>query len=408
MRRADPVQLTIVEVFPRLLIVAGLLHAAVLSSVAVQQRRDAFTGSMTDPAIDYLHAPLTDPVSKLAAAIADGSAQLTFDAGTGYLMSVLRRLDVPVESQVLVYSQTSLQGPMISRRNPRALYFNDTVAVGWVRGAPVLEFAAQDPRQGVVFYRLEQRESASPRLERSTECLRCHIAWETLAVPGAMVLSTGPDDAAGYATGGVVDDRDPIASRWGSWYVTGRSIPPQHLGTAIASPPWAASRADLTRYPSPPTDVVALMVLEHQTHAMNLLTYLGWEARVGASAARLDDIVRLLVDYFLFVDEAPLPRRVEGSSEFAARFAARGPRDSRGRSLRELDLERRLMKYPCSYMIYSPAFDALPEAVRDRVYRRIIDVLDGTATDKKYARLSADDRRAVRDILRDTKRGFPG
>ncbi len=392
--------------FPRLL-TAALLLLAVSVANAVGQRQDAFLGSLNDPAIDYLHSPLTDPVSALARSLADGTTALTFDAGTGYLRSILEALRVPVDSQVLVYSQTSLQAPMISRRNPRALYFNDTVAVGWVRGAPVLELAAQDARQGVVFYRLTQQEPRTPQLERSTECLRCHIAWETLAVPGMMVLSTGPDDAAGYATGGVVDHRDPIPTRWGSWFVTGRSIPSRHLGTAVTSPPWAAAQADLTGYLSKHSDVVALMVLEHQTHAMNLLTYLGWEARVGASDARLDDIVRQLVDYFLFVDEPPLPQRIAGSSTFAQSFAARGPRDNRGRSLREFDLERRLMKYPCSYMIYSPAFDALPAAIRDRVYRRIIEVLDAPASEKKYARLSADDRRAIREILQDTKSDFP-
>jgi hypothetical protein len=386
---------------------AAVFFAAAASSVAVQQGRDAFIGSINDPAIDYLHAPLTDPVSRLASAIEDGKTSLTFDAATGYLASVLQQLDVPVESQVLVTSQTSLQAPMISRSNPRALYFNDSVAVGWVRGAPVLELASQDPRQGTIFYRLDQRDTPRPRLERSTECLRCHIAWETLAVPGPMVLSTGPDDAAGYATGGVVDHRDPIPSRWGSWYVTGRSIPPQHLGMAITAPPWAAAKADLTGYLTPHSDVVALMTLEHQTHAANLITYLGWEGRVGASPGRLDQIVRLLVDYFLFVDEAPLPQHVEGSSAFAGRFAARGPRDRRGRSLREFDLDRRLMKYPCSYMIYSPAFDALPAEIRDRVYRRILEVLDAPASEKKYARLSGDDRRAVREILGETKPDFP-
>jgi hypothetical protein len=392
----------------RFLLTAWLVAyaAAVSARRAEQTREDAFIGSFTDPAIDYLHGPLTDPVTRLAESLDRGDGRLRFDAGTGYLMSVLEHLHVPVASQVLVYSQTSLQAPMINRTNPRALYFNDTVAVGWVRGAPVLELASQDSRQGVVFYRLDQRESARPRLERSTECLRCHVSWETLAVPGMMVLSTGPDDAAGYATGGVVDDRDPIASRWGSWYVTGRSLPMQHLGTSITRPPWAAARADLSLYPSPHSDVVALMVLEHQTHAMNLVTYLGWEARVGASSARIDRIVRELVDYFLFVDEAPLPRRVEGSSAFARQFAAGGPRDDEGRSLTALDLNTRLMRYPCSYMIYSPAFDALPLPVRHRIYQRILDVLAAPATDARYARLSADDRRAIREILEDTKPDF--
>ncbi len=265
---------------------------ATTTSIAAQ-RQDAFVGSLSDPSIDYLHAPLNDPVSALARDIEDGAAILKFDAATGYLISVLDRLNVPVESQVLVYSQTSLQAPMIGRANPRAIYFNDTVAIGWVRGSSVLELASHDPRQGVVFYRLDQRESARPRLDRSTGCLRCHISWDTLAVPGMMVLSTGPDDAAGYATGGVVDVRDPIPSRWGSWYLTGRAVPPQHLGTAITSPPWVASAVDLKNYPTPHSDVVALMVLEHQTHAVNLLTFLGWKHASARAPSGSGSIPRL-------------------------------------------------------------------------------------------------------------------
>jgi hypothetical protein len=222
-------------------------------------------------------------------------------------------------------------------------------------------------------------------------------------VPGAFVLSTGPNDAAGYATGGVTDHRDPIRTRWGSWYLTGRAIPRPNMGTPAPSPPGLASRFDLTGYLTPHSDVVALMVLEHQTHAMNLLTYLGWETRVGASQTRLDTIVRDLVDYLLFVDEAPLTGHVEGSSGFADRFAAEGPRDTRGRSLRQFDLERRLMKYPCSYIIYSAAFDALPESAKTRVYDRMLNILSGRDADKRYAKLSSADRLAVTDILRDTK-----
>ena len=382
----------------------GVFVVALWSS-AGGQGRDGFIGSFKDPAIDYENGPLSDSVSVLSRSIERG-VRLPFDPRSGYLKSVLDALGIPIESQVLVFSQTSLQAPIVNAKNPRAVYFNDHVAVAWVRGGPVLEVASHDPRQGVVFYRLDQKPVETPRFERSTECLRCHISWETLAVPGALVLSTGPDDAAGYATGGVTDHRDPIRTRWGSWYLTGRAIPRPNMGTPVSSPPGLASRFDLTGYLTPHSDVVALMVLEHQTHAMNLLTYLGWEARIGASQTRLDTIVHDLVDYLLFVDEAPLRGHVEGSSGFAERFASEGPRDTRGRSLRQFDLERRLMKYPCSYMIDSAAFDALPEPVKTRVYDRMLKVLAGRDADKRYARLSITDRQAVTDILRETKPDF--
>ena len=341
---------------------ARLLVATVAVASLAAQAREGFTGSFKDPAIAYETGPLSDAVTRLDRRIADGSAQLTFDRARGYLPAILQALSVPVESQIAVYSQGSLQAPLISAHNPRAIYFNDHLAVGWVRGAGVLEIASQDPTQGVVFYSVEQKESLRPRFERRSECLRCHVAWETLAVPGFEVLGPGPDDAAGYATGGAVDHRDEIRTRWGGWFVTGPGVPKANLGTVVSAPPWLAAKFDAAGFLSPHSDVVALMVLEHQARAANLITYLGWETRIGASDARIDAIVRDFVTYFTFEDEAPLPGPVQGSSGFAARFVAGGRRDSKGRSLRDFDLVHRLMRYRCSYMIDSAAFDALPRA----------------------------------------------
>ncbi len=366
--------------------VASVAGAACLAA----QGRDGFTGSFKNPAIAYETGALTDAATRLGEDIASGSKRLTFDPVRGYLPSVLQALSVPIESQVTVFSKGSLQARHIDAQHPRAVYFNDHVAVGWVPGADALEIAAQDPQRGVIFYSLEQKESPTPRLERSRECLRCHIAWETLAVPGLMVLSTGPDDPNGYATGGAVDHRDDIRTRWGKWYITGRRIPEAGLGTAITSAPWLNTAFDAHAYLSPHSDVVALMVLEHQTRAMNLITYLGWEARTGASDARIDSIVRDLVNYFVFADEAPLAGPIEGSSSFAARFQAEGRRDSRGRSLRELDLVHRLMRYRCSYMIDSTAFDALPARAKQAVAAQMTVAL----RDRDPAAL---------EILRDTK-----
>jgi hypothetical protein len=354
---------------------AAIVSAGLCLAAVAAQTRDAFSGSFKDAAIEYGSRPLTDAVTRLERQLADGSTHLAFDQKRGYLPALLQALSVPVESQVAVYSQGSLQAPLISTHNPRAIYFNDQMAVGWVRGADLLEIASQDPAQGVVFYTLEQKESAKPGFARPSECLRCHVAWETLAVPGFVVLSTGPDDAAGYATGGAVDDRDEIRKRWGGWFITGPRIPKANLGTAIAAPPWLGAMFDTSGFLSPHSDVVALMVLEHQARAMNLITYLGWEARIGASDTRIDAIARELVSYFTFADEAALPGPVQGSSDFASRFAASGRRDSKGRSLRDLDLGRHLTRYRCSYMIESAAFDALPASAKKAVMTRMTSVL---------------------------------
>lgn len=114
-----------------------------------------------------------------------------------------------------------------------------------------------------------------------------------------------------------------------------------------------------------------------------------------------------LLKYLLFTEETPLDGRITGTSQFAQEFAARGPRDRQDRSLRDFDLERRLFKYPCSYEIYSAAFDGLPDVVKDYVYRRLYEVLTGQDQSSDFARLSTPDRQAIREILCDTKPGSP-
>ena len=196
-----------------------------------------------------------------------------------------------------------------------------------------------------------------------------------------------------------VDHRTPFADRWGGWYVTGTHGEMRHLGNAVvtdADKPETAvtaatlnvksleARFDRTGYLSSHSDIVALMVFEHQMHAINLMTRLGWETRVAHAANRLDlttgplaEAVKELVDYLLFVDEAPLTSPIQGTTGFAATFSARGPRDRRERSLRQFDLRTRLFRYPCSYMVYTDAFDGLPTEARSAVYQRMWRVLSG-------------------------------
>jgi hypothetical protein len=390
---------------------------------AIAQRPDAFSESRAHPAIDYNSAPVNTAINELNRKLDEGKATLTFDPNSGYLRSALDALGVPIDSQMLVYTQTSMQAPKINMQNPRAVYFNDNVSVAWVRGGTVLEAWAQDPRQGTVFYTLDQEPASAPRFGRRLECVTCHLTWDTLGVPGPTVLTTFPRKTdRDYADGHSVDHRSDIAERWGGWYVTGRRAPARHMGnlplfTSAPIPERATARLsmegafDLAGYPTPYSDVVALMVFEHQTRMMNLITRAGWESRVGAtrkgdpsvSATRVRSAVNDLVDYMLFVDEAPLPERIEGSSGFAERFSAMGPRDAKGRSLRELQLDARLMRYPLSYMIYSPAFDALPGDVKDAAYRRLREVLSGRDSDPKFAHLTPPVRQAIVEILRDTK-----
>jgi hypothetical protein len=403
--------------------------AAVGWVAAGAQRRDVFIGSRDHSAILYSSGPVSNAVSALDARLAAGSASLGFEETSGYLRAVLKSFNVPVESQTLVFSQASIQAPLINIHNPRAVFFNDNVAVGWVRGGSFLEVAVQDPAQGVIFYELPQSTGAPPRFRRNNDCLACHLSWETLGVPGLMVQSVYPiPDENSYANGFTTIQGSPLEQRWGGWWVTGDHGGARHMGnipvmpadkgkSKLANPtrPLASVEGlfDLKGYPSAYSDVVALLVLAHQTNMTNLITRTGWEARLAAASpspdasSRVAESARDLVDYMLFVDEAPLTGPVKGGSGFAEAFAARGPRDGKGRSLRDFDLRRRLFQYPCSYMIYTPAFDGLPQAARDAVYARLWEVLSGRESGARYRRLTLQDRQAIVSILRETKPNLP-
>lgn len=390
--------------------VAGLM-------VVVAQRRDAFVESREHASIKYNTGPVDDAITDLNRKLDAGTVRFNFDPVSGYLRSALEALNVPVESQALVFTPTSMQAPKINPQNPRAVYFADTVSVAWVRGGTVLEAWAQDPRQGTQFYTMDQQASGAPRFGRQLGCVSCHLTWETVGVPGPFVLTTYPRKTdRDYANGSTVDHRTPIAERWGGWYVTGRSGPATHMGNlplfmpkpAPSSEPLQSTvegRFDLSGYPSAHSDIVSLMVLEHQTRMTNLITRVGWEARVG-DVTRVRDAAGDLVDYMLFVDEAPITTPITGTSGFTEKFSAMGPRDGKGRSLRELQLESRLMKYPLSYMIYSPSFDALPAMARHEVLRRLNEVLSGRDARPQFAHLTPAMRQALIEILRDTKPGL--
>lgn len=377
------------------------------------------------PAINYANTPVIDAVAQLNARLQRGEVTLESNGPSGYLASVLKALDVPVESQVLVFSKTSFQAPRINPTNPRAIYFNDMVSVGWVRTGPVLEFVAHDPKQGAIFYTMSQSPDGIPEFERNDTCTMCHASDATHNVPGMFVGSVfpGTDGTTMYGPAYTTDHRSPFELRWGGWFVTGTHHANRHMGNALATNPAdlaamvtpesvhvtdLAGRFDMTGYLSPHSDIVALLALEHQAQMLNLITRVGWEARVGAEAHRpLEAAAAELVDYLLFVDEAPLPGPIAGTTAFAATFSSTGPRDSKGRSLRDLQLERRLLKYPCSYLIYSETFEQLPQVAKDVVYQRMWDVLTGRVTDGRYAALSQDDRTNVIEILRETKKELP-
>jgi hypothetical protein len=407
-----------------LLILFTTVAASMQQRTTVDIANIAPAPSRHHPAIEYASAPLNDPVSLLLRKMQSGEVRLEFDNESGYLRSMLQALNVPVESQVAVFSKTSLQSDRINPANPRTIFFNDSVAVARPRNG-FIELASTDPQQGVIFYSFGQ--NGRPGFRRDEECLGCHVSQATMGIPGLAVGSIFPAaDGTSILDGPtfITDHRSALDQRWGGWYVTGALGTIRHMGNRVfpnERPPELASlkrTIDLTGYLSPYSDAVALLVLNHQAHMTNLFTRIGWENRVAsyeglrggppeARARRLTNTAKELVDYLLFIDEASLPHKVHGTSGFAEQFQSLGPKDSKGRSLRELDLETHLMRYRCSYMIYSAAFDGMPADAKEAVYSRMWQVLSGRESAPQYARRSLADRKAVVEILQATKKGLP-
>jgi hypothetical protein len=418
-----------------------LLAAVVPVGLAIAGLSGSYLVPIDHEAIQYSKAPVDDAIARLQKRIDSGEVKLKSDDNFGYLRSVLQALGVSESSQVLVFSKTSFQAPRIAPRTPRALYFNDKVEVGFVRTGEVLEFASQDPKLGIVFYTLDQEPSAHPHFDRRDTCLQCHQSGGTLGVPGLVVRSVFPDSTGMplfHAGTFVTDHRSPLKERWGGWYVTGTSGDQTHMGNAVVEDRNQPDKLqcdntqnltdlhgkiDTGAYLTPHSDIVALMTLEHQTQMTNLITRVGWEARMalhdnaaiskalGRPAADLSDstthrinsAAEELVTYMLFSGETKLTALIKGTSDFTAEFAKSGPRDSKGRSLREFDLQTRMFRYPCSYMIYSEAFDQMPDVVKARIFLRLKEVLTGKDTSAPFAHLTPADRKNIYEILTATK-----
>lgn len=411
--------------------------------IAAMSRADSIS---SQPPINYRTAPTDDPVARLQRQIDAGQITLSRDDRHGYLSAILKALGVPVSSQMLVFSKTSFQRELIAPWRPRALYFNSDVYVGWVQGSNILEFASVDKQLGPIFYTLNQRQVQKPQFDRQNDnCLQCHDGLMTDDVPGLMMRSVFADaggmanlSAANYLT----TLSSPFTERWGGWYVTGSHGSMRHMGNMLlhsgddpdqpdlqtgANTTDLSSRFDTSAYLAPGSDLVALMVLTHQTQVHNLITRANYQTRIAlrdektadhssgdapgpisdSMRQRIQDACEPLVRALLFCEETPLPSPIAGTSTFARDFAAAGPRDKKGRSLRDFDLTRRLFKYPCSYLIYTESFAVLPSQAKDYVYQRLWDVLSGKETSQDFAVLSPADRKAVIEILRDTMSGLP-
>lgn len=396
------------------------------------------------PPIAYSQTAAQDRIARLAKAVESGDQQLKWDDRQGWLPALLEALDVSPESQTLVFSKTSLQIRHISPQNPRALYFSDDSYLGYVPGGDLIELSAVDPQLGPVFYTVEQRRRERPRILRDeTQCLTCHSTSKTQGVPGYLVRSVfaGPDGQPLYGLGTTTTDhKTPLKDRFGGWYVTGQHGEMRHRGNSFArndprqpldleagaNQATVPAAARVERYPRPGSDLVPLMVLEHQSQMHNFITAAQYETRQAiayqetmnkalerpagqrseSTTRRIHAAAEQLVRCLLFADEYPLTSPITGSSDFAKEFAELGPSDSRGRSLRQFDLQTRLLKFPCSYLIYSEAFSQLPEEVRGRIGERLEQILTAATPERGFEHLTPELRVAIREILQETKPGL--
>jgi hypothetical protein len=420
--------------------VAGWLSLPAHGQIAVKNQGYV---PFSEQPIDYRSENLTDPVALLQKRIDRGEAKLVFEPKHGYLKSVLEKLAIPIDSQTLVFSKTSFQYKKISPELPRALYFNDDVYIGQVHDGKVIEVVSFDPVQGAIFYILDEHQAEHPVFQRAElDCTQCHVAAGTKNVPGVLLRSIYATRTGTQATPSqsfITGQESPLSERWGGWYVTGTYGSQTHMGNVVVEDkdnPEQIDRAaganltdlskkfDTSLVLSGQSDVVAHLVLAHQTQMHNLITLTNYQTRIAlykaglpadAKAESIPEATRQLYQkpaeqllrYLLFADEVPLEGQVKGTSGFSEEFAARGPRDPEGRSLRDFDLRARIFKYPCSYLIYNEAFDSLPAQAKDYVYHRLFEVLTGRDQSPEFAKLNGETRRAILEILLATKPGLP-
>lgn len=410
-------------------ILAFAICGVALPLVAEDFQGSTHTVAYDEPPIAYSAQKPTDRIAKLQARIASGEVKLKWDEQFGWLPALLDELKVPKSSQMLVFSQTSLQRKAIHPRNPRALYYGEDIYIGYIPNAPMMEVTAVDPNLGGIFYSIDQVQEEKPTFTRNQDCIQCHVSSRTMGVPGHFVRSLHTDPAGDIVTGtdaSAVDHCTPLAERWGGWYVTGQHGAQTHLGNLAGSsaferhesnPSYRANLTDLSeiidtkKYLQPHSDIVALMVLEHQTHMHNYITRLNYETRIMTERyghiRYLKSQEDAFLRYLLFTEEVPLTAPISGEPQYVKDFLAGAKRDSKGRSLRDLDLHTRMFRYPCSYLIYTEAFDSIPTLMREHLLQRLHGILTGQDKDAQFAKISPDDRQAILEILRETKPNLP-
>ena len=412
-------------------------HITVLTMAIVAAPLSMALEIHEQPPLRYSETASNDPMALLARDWEHGRNLIRAERPLEFLRELLVKLDVPEATQVLVFSKTSHQNGLITPQTPRALYFSDETYVGYVQGGAI-EVIACDDLLGPVFYLIDTGlDGGAARVRRTASCLSCHATARTENVPGMLVRAVVPDrDGRPILQVGshLTTAASPLPERWGGWYVTGTHEGVRHMGNVTATPDdpvldtgeganWKSltGKIDTSRYLRPTSDIVALMVLEHQCRMHNLITKAGIEYRRAlwlskATRPDLDENDETTVSHrvavsvadeilreMLFVDEAePGPMGVEGGLEFQEAFK-RNARVSRGgRSLKDFRLYKRIFQHRCSYMIHTKAYASLPAKVRGLIHAGLRDILLDQGGGEDFADIGRSERRRIAEILDDT------
>ncbi len=370
---------------------------------------------------NYWQREPQDRFTKMKAALEAGQVPLDRSSEKAFVASLLKAMKISPATQMLVYSTTSLQLSRISPRNPRALYFNEDIYVGWVPGGQV-EIASIDPALGGIYYIFDvpraSNVNAPIRVERSARCFNCHAEFEIGRVPGLLVKSVVPGPGGGSlesfrndTTGHAI----PYTDRFGGWHVTGKHGIEGHLGNLVGelragtlrkfpNPPAKQFRWD--NYPVATSDVLAHLLHEHQVGFVNRAVKATYDTRAALAAGNAEAAITkhatALTHYLLFADEAKFPANgIEGDAQLKKDFAAGARRIKTGQSLRDFDLRTRMFKHRCSYMIHSAAFTGLPAPLKQQVLTNLRAALTGNHPSS--AHLPVAEKRAIAAILTATK-----
>ena len=397
---------------------------------------------------NYWSRELDNPITRLQKRLDEGKVVLPLGDEKALMAALLKELEVSPESQVVVFSKTSLQRDRISRQHPRSIFFNEQTYVGTVPGG-LFELTTMEKELGPIFYHLDANrpDRKVPRFDRTENCMSCHGGGTTDYLPGFVVRSVFPDEVGEplYQAGtSLIDQNSPLNNRWGGWFVTGNTGNLSHRGNATATMLEGNAQLhsdgvfnqtnldkffDTKRYLRSSSDVVSLLVLEHQAgmhnritkasydvrgaieRRMDLLTELGEKPENGLSGSALSvakSHVEKVLQFLLFAGEAALPEGgVQGSRATVDAFLERRIATKDGRSLRDLQLLNRIFKYRCSYLIYAEEWDSLPAPFLEMVYQRLFDILTSKEPVKGYEHLVASERQSILEILRETKKGLP-